>query len=246
MSKGIPLGLVRFYRQALDWLFPPRCAGCKRLGEHWCVDCRSRVRKIEALFCLSCGFPLVGSEDCPACSQRRFAFDSARSWARYEGEWRRAILSLKDRRNENFGAELAKVLVVLFKAQDWKVDFVVSVPLAPQHFRAREYNQVELLAQPFAETTGLAAPPKLMLRLRETHSQVGLNPQERRANVRGAFIADGSQVAGSSVLILDDILTTGATLDAAALALKKAGARYVYALTLARTIMKGEPTFLVR
>lgn len=243
MKQGNTTRLGRIYTSALDWLFPPRCAGCKRIGENWCEACQARVAKITAPFCTRCGFPLsIAEEHCPGCSHRRFAFNAARSSAVYGGEWRQAILSMKKRRNENLAAELAKALVELYGFTEWKVNLLVPIPLAPKRFVERGYNHVDLLATPFSEMVGLQVSFDSLQRRRETSPQVGLDPHQRRQNLSNAFEADGAIVGGRIVLLMDDIMTTGATLDSAADALKRAGASKVFAITLARTILDGSLT----
>lgn len=235
-------GAVRtIYAQALDWFFPPRCAGCKRLGAHWCADCQANARQIVDPYCSLCGFPLAADQECPICKHERFAFDAARSWARYEGNLRQAILNLKHRRNELLAAQLARSLADLVE-EDWPVDMIVPVPLAPLRLAERGYNQTELLAASLGAALSLPVIYSALKRRHETLPQVGLNPSQRRKNLRGAFVADINPIAGKTILVMDDILTTGATLDAASHALKQAGARRVYALSLARTMLERDST----
>lgn len=111
---------------------------------------------------------------------------------------------------------------------------VVPVPLAPERLAARGYNQAMLLARTLAELRGLRLAPHGALRVRNTESQVGLSAQQRRLNVAGAFAGDRRLVAGQAIILVDDVCTTGATLDACAAALLAAGATQVLGLTLAR------------
>jgi ComF family protein len=243
MLGWVRSGAVRIiYAQALDWLFPPRCAGCKRLGTHWCNDCNANARRIVEPYCHVCGFPLQATQDCPICKHQRFAFDAARSWARYEGNLRQAILSLKHRRNELLAAQLSRSLTGALEA-DWRIDLIVPVPLAPQRLAERGYNQADMLAAGLSASFAHPVANSALSRQHETLPQVGLNPGQRRKNLRGAFIADRSLVEGRNILVLDDIMTTGATLDAAAHALKHARAANVYALSLARTMLERDQMF---
>jgi ComF family protein len=235
-------GAVRtIYAQALDWLFPPRCAGCKRLGAHWCAECQAGSRRILEPFCRTCGFPLELDQECPICKHERFAFDAARSWARYEGNLRQAILSLKHRRNELLASQLSQALTGLVD-EDWHVDMIVPVPLASERLTQRGYNQTDLLAAGLGGSLSLPVARHALMRQHETLPQVGLDPKQRRKNLRGAFIAS-DLVAAKNIVVLDDIMTTGATLDAAAHALKKGGAERVYALSLARTMLERDWVF---
>jgi ComF family protein len=178
---------------------------------------------------------------CPACNQRNFAFDSVRSWGRYSAELRRAILTLKHRRNDALGGALSKGLLDIMRAQDWKLDAVPPIPLAPHRLAKRGFNQVDLFAQPLAAAVGVEWLPRALGRARETDPQMDLTLAERWENVQRAFIASPQQVGGLNLLVIDDIMTTGATLNAAASALKHAGAKRVYGLTLARALLDDVP-----
>jgi ComF family protein len=242
MGLGKSRALRAIYAQALDWLFPPRCAGCKRLGAHWCLECEAGSLRIVDSYCNICGFPIELDQECPICNQESFAFDAARSWARYEGNLRQAILSLKHRHNEHLANQLSKLLIGVIE-KVWPLDMIVPVPLAPQRLAQRGYNQTEMLAVGLGNRLSLPVAQDGLKRQHETLPQVGLNPKQRRKNMRGAFAADPNVVGGKSVLVLDDIMTTGATLDAAAHALKQAGASRVYALSLARTMLERDWVF---
>ena len=228
--------LETVYNTALNWLFPPQCAGCKRLGEVWCTSCNQAVARIDSP-CLTCGFPLEeDTKDCPGCKSAGFAFQQARSWGFYERELRLAILALKNRENPILAASLASGLKGVFSQQEWDPDFVVPIPLAATRQAERGFNQAELLASAFAGIVGLPVLLGALQRTRHTLSQVGLNPRDRRENLQDAFRAETNLVNKKNFLLLDDVLTTGATMDSAAHALKQAGANRVYALTLARAI----------
>ncbi|MEX2161915.1 MAG: ComF family protein [Anaerolineales bacterium] len=226
---------------ALDWLLPPRCAGCGQLGAVWCALCAGRAVRIEGSSCPICGLPLGKERQCGACSANQYQFVSARSWAAYRGELRHAILSMKHRRNAALGVAFAKHLMEAFCGQAWQIDLVIPIPLGARRHRERGFNQAELLARPFAEAAGLQLAAGVLVRLHETLPQFELSASERWKNLHGSFLADPAPLKGKSVLLVDDIMTTGATLDSAAQALNKAGARSVYALTLARALFEGEP-----
>lgn len=113
---------------------------------------------------------------------------------------------------------------------------MVPVPLGKQRMKERGYNQVGLLAMPLAAIQGWRYSPQVLVRMRETRSQVGLSPMERKENISGAFRAVPVLAAGKVILLVDDVVTTGATLGACSEALIKAGAKHIYALTLARAL----------
>jgi ComF family protein len=125
---------------------------------------------------------------------------------------------------------------MLFELQGWDVGIVAPVPLGIARLKERGYNQAALIARPFSLALGLPYAPEALQRRRETHSQVGLSIAERKENVAGAFSARRDVVASRSVLLIDDVATSSATLDACASALRMDGANQVYCLTLARAL----------
>ncbi len=143
---------------------------------------------------------------------------------------------MKYRGNLALGDALAVHLLEVIQRDRFEVEMVVPVPLARQRQRERGYNQAALLARPLAAALGLPYRPASLVRVRETPSQVGRSLEARRENVADAFSAREDQTAGRGVLVVDDVLTTGATLDAAAKALKQAGAEMVSAVVVSRAV----------
>jgi ComF family protein len=232
--------LVELWQTWLDAIFPPRCAGCNRLGYHFCPACRRAVRPLPAPLCESCGRPVAaGQVCCPDCRTARLPLAGVRSAGTFEGPLRTAIHRLKYRGRRGAARTLGHLLVApaqsLGLPRAAPAPVVVPVPLHAQRQRERGYNQAALLARPLAERLGLAYEPALLRRVKATPSQVGLDRRRRRENVRGAFVATGS-LAGRHVLLVDDLATTGSTLASAAQACLDAGAAAVYAVTLAREI----------
>jgi len=152
---------------------------------------------------------------------------------------RKAIHHLKYQRDLCLSLIFGRALSAELERLAWRPVLVASVPLSPSRQAERGFNQADLLARSLAMASGLRFRRRALRRIRETASQVGLSLKERRQNVRGAFEADHRLVTGREVLVVDDLMTTGATLDACAQALREAGAERVYALTLARTLLEG-------
>jgi competence protein ComFC len=221
---------------AIDWLYPPLCGGCGSKGDRWCADCRSKVQLIEPPICSRCGQPIQSGAICANCKRSSPNFVALRSWAAFEGPVRKALHQLKYRKNIALGERLAEPLCALFEAQGWSIGIVVPVPLGIARLKERGYNQAALIAHPFTLASGLQYAPKALLRTRETHSQVGLSIAERKVNVNGAFKARREIVSEKNVLLIDDVATSSATLDACAAALCVDGADQVYCLTLARAL----------
>ena len=162
------------------------------------------------------------------------SFDRARSFGTYEGDLRKLIHLMKYDGMRPLAKELGRRLADTLVDFD-EVDFLVPVPLNRWRWWRRGFNQAELLSAAMSRATGIPARPRLLRRTHATESQAGLSNHQRRLNVAGAFTAPRPQeVRGRRILLVDDVMTTGATLDACAKALKRAGAEYVGAVTAAR------------
>jgi ComF family protein len=174
---------------------------------------------------------------CRACQQKTYAFARARSYGLYDGPLVQAILLLKWERIEPLGAWFAQRLAELVRreAELLAVDVVVPVPLHRQRERERGYNQARLISKPLARKLDLPHRAVLLTRTRPRPNKQVLSLEERWESVRGAFATrPGSQVDNQRVLLVDDVMTTGATLDACARALLDSGAKCVIGITVAR------------
>jgi ComF family protein len=223
----------------LDLVFPAICPVCQtRLGsgrrDPLCGKCWDAIERLAPPWCEVCGAP--GASPCGPCAARPARWDYARSAARYEGPLREAVHALK------FGGKraLARPLGALAVEQCAgtllpEIDALVPVPLAWERERARGFNQARLLAERVGARLGVPLRPRWLVRVRTTLPQSDLSADERRANVRGAFHAS-PRAAGRHVLVVDDVLTTGATLTECARALREAGAARIGVLTVARVL----------
>ncbi len=240
MAWTVERPAYHFYQWAwasLDWLFPPRCGGCESVGARWCAACQAGVQELGGGVCERCGQPAVGGM-CSRCAETPASLTALRSWAVYAGPLRQAVHRLKYRGDMSLGEILSRPMIRLLKQLGWPVDLVLPVPTGVVRQAERGYNQAAMLARPLALACGLAYQPHALARVRETRTQVGLTVPQRIANVAGAFEANPKRVAAKNVLVVDDVTTSGATLDACAAALVNAGALRVYGLTLARTILQ--------
>ena len=218
----------------LDLLFPPTCGGCSEVGTRWCEACQEKVEIISPPICEICGGQILDQGLCVNCRQRTPTIHAIRSWAYFNGPLRNAIHKLKYRRDISLGIVMARPIIDLFSRLDWDIDIVSPVPLGLARMHERGYNQSVLLARPLAMSTGIKYCPQAIKRVRETISQVGLTVEQRHDNVYDAFRSSSEVVEGKSVLIVDDVMTSGATLESCTAALFQSGARCVYGLTLAR------------
>lgn len=228
--------------RVLDVFFPRACAVCRNdvpaEGEFsLCDGCRAAVSRWEGFLCEVCGVPLPdGGARCHACRRGR-VFRLCRSAGLYEGVLKDCLWRLKYEGKESLAAPLGRLL-----AESWasvpgwaRVDAVTYVPLSFWREHRRGFNQARLLAEAFARETTVPLLIGILRKTRATRSQTLLHREERLDNVSGAFeVRDGAAVRGKSILLIDDVCTTGATLDACAAVLKKTGARRVDALTVAR------------
>ena len=223
------------FRAALDLILPPRCAACAiplLSHEPFCELCWQSVVPLEG-GCPRCGIP-DHTGLCERCRQAPPPFISARSPLLYGGQLAVAIRLLKYSGRSYLARPLASLLGPALDLSGPR-PVVVPVPLHPRRLRRRGYNQAAVLALELARTTGLQVRHEGLVRRRDTHSQVRLSRQARLQNLRGAFLARPAAVRGARVLLLDDVMTTGATATACAEALCDAGARQVRVLTLARS-----------
>lgn len=231
-------------KAVLDLLFPPHCIGCHAQVAQagFCAQCWSGIGFLDGPGCACCGLPfavgLEGSNLCAACLTKPPAFDAARAIFAYDEKSRGAVLALKHADRLDLVPGFARWLGRSGRTVLEGCDLVIPVPLHPVRLWRRRYNQSAELARRLARDCKLAYQPHVLIRSRPTQSQGAMaSARARRRNVLGAFkVADPAKVAGKRVLLLDDVLTTGATVEACARALKRAGASHVNVLALARVV----------
>jgi competence protein ComFC len=219
--------------KGIDWLFPPICAGCGRPQERFCDDCVQKTPKSNPRVCVLCGEKLEDPNQQHHCP-RKDQLGQVYVWGLHAGPLRKALHNYKYNRDLGLADAFAELLEGPLGGVGQQFDLVVPVPLGRKRKKERGYNQAALLAAALCGRMGFRHAPDGLQRVRETRSQVGLSVDQRKENVRGAFKAKTAVVSGKRVLLVDDVLTTGATLNACADALKQAGAVEVHAITLAR------------
>lgn len=225
----------------LDVLYPPRCVvrACRRRGAWWCTSCQARILIVPEPLCARCGGPVTDAAVCRRCQISPPSFGHARAVGQYAPPLRDAIHALKYHRVAALapllGARVARV-VLTTEAHTLGADpLVVAVPAHRRRRAARGVDHARLLADAVARTLGADHVPGALVRTRRTAPQVGLTPPERRANVAGAFRAM-EIVRSRPIILVDDVMTTGATADACSAALLAAGAERVTVYTVARAI----------
>lgn len=229
----------RWFRALLDAVFPPTCVGCGRVGSLFCAHCAQAVAPTPPPLCPRCGRPQShGNGLCRLCRQDPHPpLRLVRAAALHASPLRAAIHALKYENHPELAEPLARYLIATAMQEPFaslmeQIHVVIPVPLHDERLATRGYNQSALLARNFAAHWGLPVEETWLRRIRATQSQVGLNATERRQNVSGAFQARGA-VAGKRILLVDDVFTTGSTLNACAAALRQAGAADMVALALA-------------
>lgn len=229
-------------RGLLNFIFPPRCGVCLAFGpEVLCAECRAAIDRLAPPWCASCGTPAAFPHADLVC--RTGVVSAVRSFGRYRGILGEGIKGLKFQGRRAVGPELSALLAEFAASADGPpptprdlatADLIVPVPLHASRLAERGFNQAALLAVAIGAATGVPIEP-VLLRTRATAFQHTVTPRERIENLRGAFaVAPGVSVKGARVLLIDDLLTTGATVAECAKVLRRAGAAAVGAITLAR------------
>lgn len=230
----------RFLADLLDFLFPPKCQVCERhfSGDNiWlCPGCAMRLEIAPVPVCVICRQPLaLPGEICPRCS-----LSGKISWlyslGGYAGAYSKLIKAFKYGPKPDLGTLLGDLLAQQLVSQEQcsSLDLICPIPLHHRKHKARGFNQAAILAEAIGEALALPVEPEMLLQVRRSKDQIGLSLEERFANVEGVFaVAPEFDLTGASVLLVDDVTTSGATLNDAARALLEAGALSVAAATIA-------------
>lgn len=220
----------------IDFVYPPRCAGCDAPGVSFCPDCFSKVSLVRSSYCSICGRFPVQSGICDKCRDSLPFYSSSRSWAVYAEPLRQALHTLKYRNNLGLGQIFAEKLALIIRQNQWQPDIIVPIPLCKSHLKERGYNQAEQLTFPLSLILKIPQETKAVKRIKETASQVKLDRTERFKNLEDAFLGNPAKLKSKKVLLVDDIVTTGATLNSCSKAILAAGGSSVYCITVAQTL----------
>ena len=233
----------------LDLVYPPQCAGCRQpMGESsdlLCAECWAAITASYSHRCPRCSCPLEQTEDeegvsggagpCPNCASWEPVFDRLLVLGPFEGPMQQAVHALKFKQNRRLGFELGRraALCEDLAGELSALQALIPVPLYPARERERGYNQSLLLARGMASVLDIPIQEKVLRRKRATRQQATLDAGERQDNLRGAFEVVGALLPGLRVGVVDDVVTTGATLNACAWALKEVGMRSVWGVAVA-------------
>lgn len=239
---------MKIWEQFLNCILPPRCLKCGCIlsdNRGLCPRCIQEINFITAPYCQKCGHPLEtlpengGKMLCGSClSKKRTPFRLSRSAFRYDENSKHLVLAFKFHDKTDNASLLAKMMFVAGRdIFDAGADVIIPVPLHYTRLIKRRYNQSALLGHELSRLCGLPADCRSLVKHRRTRPQVELRGRERLENVKGAFsVKRAEKIKGKRVVLIDDVLTTGTTLKECAYALKRAGAKSVDTLTVARVV----------
>ncbi|MBA4384156.1 MAG: hypothetical protein C0410_05420 [Anaerolinea sp.] len=223
----------------MDWLYPPRCCNCDRRGFILCEACYAEIEPLHGKLCQKCGYPIFNKDRlCEDCRLAPLPYTQMLSWASYSGPVQKAIHSLKYKQNLAVGSMLAKPLVDLVKKSGWQIDLVVPIPLSRSRLRSRGYNQAALISHQLAAQLNIQHSSNAVKRIRNTSTQIEMDVNKRFTNLLDAFYANPATLKKRNILVIDDVITTGATMQNCAKALLDAGAENIYCLSVARAILR--------
>ncbi len=236
MHRMLP-PLVKFRGVALDFIFPKWCVGCGSAGGFLCSNCRKTLPRIASPVCPRCGRPQAEASLCSGCIEGLVNLDGIRSPFRFENTVRQAVHRLKYDNLRALAKPLAELLHDYVELCPVPGEVLVPVPLHRKRLRERGYNQSGLLARELGRMMGLPVVDNCLTRERHNPPQARTsNVEERRQNVLDLFSCRDRRLSNKKVILIDDVATSGATLDSCASTLKQSGAASVWALVLAREV----------
>ena len=223
----------------LNWLYPPACIACKvmlpvNMGNFYiCERCEPLFERAQLPFCKKCGQKLESEdENCASCFGKSFYFESNVSVFVYDELMRDLLHDMKFRNKKRIATGLGLLFAKYIEIPN--EDYILTwLPMHPKKQKERGFNQAEVMAKEIAKALGVTCR-NIIRRVIDTPAQSGLHPKLRQENVKGVFeIIKGLSVQGASIVIIDDIFTTGASVNECAKVLKEGGAKKIYAKTLA-------------
>lgn len=229
--------MKQFLRRIADIFYPRCCPVCQKILKDQrrmiCPECEKILKPVGHPRCYKCGKPVEQGEYCRDCQKHHHIFDQGRGIFVYDSRMRRSVTRYKYYGCREYGDFYAKAMYRYARRelQEWKPDLIVPVPVHKSKERFRGFNQATYLAERVSRYTGIPADAGIVQKVIKTKSQKKLNAFQRRKNLEKAFRVTGD-IAGKDILVIDDVYTTGSTIDAMAFCLKKKGAGNVYFLAV--------------
>lgn len=222
-------------------VYPRRCPVCHDIaaprGRTICRECAEKLVPVSGPRCCRCSKPLVTKEDeyCHDCLSKTHSFDQGIGIFSYGSVLSKSLYQLKYHQRQEYGRFYGRYAAAYAEKRitAWKVEAIVPVPLHRKKMEKRGYNQAEIIARQLGSCLGIPVENHAVVRVLNTRPQKELDDRERRRNIRKAFVPAKTRLPWKRVLVVDDIYTTGSTIDGVSLALKKAGVQEVYFLTIA-------------
>ncbi len=231
------MGACQLGKKLVDLFFPARCIGCGKWGVFLCSECVRGLPRILPPVCLKCGRPEPSGTLCPTCWSWKSQIDGIRSVFKFDGLMRQAVHQLKYYHLKAISVEMGKFLSEYMETSPLPCELLVPVPLHARRLKQRGYNQSELIAKELSRKINLPVVADNLVRIKDSIPQARTSVVgERIKNVAEAFKCRNSSLKGKAILLIDDVCTSGATLESCAQALKSSGVRSVWGLTLAREI----------
>lgn len=229
--------MIKRIKKALELLYPTTCIFCGEICKKGiCESCREKIVYIQEPLCKKCGKPIQSQEKeyCFDCQKRRVHYEQGRSLWLHEKPVSSSIYNFKYKNKrvygEVYGRELAEQFGTLIRM--WKIDVLIPVPIHRKRMRKRGYNQAEIIARELGNRMNIPVDTSVIIRERETMPQKELGQKNRRKNLKKAFRLTGKRMRGKNILLIDDIYTTGSTIEAMAELLKKTKCEKIYFLTI--------------
>lgn len=229
-----------FFDLILNSIYPSQCPVCYGSSDSYkynplCVKCWSEIKKYDGPACKICGVPSISKYTifCGSCQKTPPPFTQIIYYGLYEGNLRKAIHLFKFSRIKRLATQLGRLLIQLSIP---KADFIIPVPLHIKRLREREFNQTALLGNVLAKELGIKLLLNELIKIKETIPQTSLNREERMKEVKNVFVFNSNKIRGCDILLVDDVITSGATVRECSRVLEKAGAKNVTVLALAHSV----------
>lgn len=227
--------MTGIFSRAADWIYPKRCPVCdeirKRKEPALCPYCRSELQLIREPRCKRCGKPVEHTQEyCMDCQKKSHEYEQGFAAFVYHRGMQASMLRFKEQGRREYAVFYSKMMLAAGGTllRQWNCKILVPVPVHPAKKRKRGYNQAEVLAEELGRLLALPVRTDLVKRTKNTRAQKNLTPKQREKNLQQAFSGTGKRLHGEAVLLVDDIYTTGSTVDTLAVLLKELGAGKVY------------------